>query len=116
MLHAEILRDSIPSSFEQRTSFRLNNPKLNVEVNGRSFNTENWSLNGLLINGIAEDTFVSIPVSGIFGPSNSAEMCRFSGRVVRLDHELNQTAIELDGSSREVAALLPLWVLRYSVR
>ncbi len=116
MLHAEILRDSIPSSFEQRGSFRLNNPKLNVEISGQRFVTENWSLDGLLIKGIGAQTFVSMPLSGIFGPSNSAEMCRFSGRIIRLDYEMNQTAVELDGSSREVAALLPLWVLRYGVR
>lgn len=116
MLHAEILKDSIPSSFEQRGSFRLNNPTLQAEIDGQCYHTENWSLNGILINGIDDNFAVSMPVNGIFGPANAAEMCRFSGRIVRLDHELIQTAIELDGSSREVATLLPLWVLRYGVK
>lgn len=116
MLHAEILKDSIPSSFEQRGSFRLNNPTLHAEINGRRYQTENWSLNGILVNGIADEFFVSMPIKGIFGPANAAEICRFSGQIIRLDHDLTQSAIELDGSSREVAALLPLWVLRYAVK
>ncbi len=55
-------------------------------------------------------------VKGIFGPKGSNEMCQFSGRIVRIDLKMEQIAVELDGSSREVAALLPLWVLKYNIK
>ncbi len=114
MLHAQQLTDSIPNRFEQRDSFRVSNPTLQVEINGHRILTENWSLNGLLLNGLLENAALDKPISGIFGPEGTSEMCHFSGRIVRVDLKKQQVAIELDGSSREVAALLPLWVLKYS--
>ncbi|GLQ06824.1 hypothetical protein [Sneathiella chinensis] len=114
MLHTQEITTSIPNRFEQRDSFRVSSPVLKVEINGQSFRTKNWSLNGLLLEGLPSEACLDHGVTGIFGPDGSAEMCQFSGRIVRIDLKQEQFAIELDGSSREVAALLPLWVLKYN--
>lgn len=116
MLHTPQLNQSIPNRFEQRDSFRITNPVLQVEINGKYIHTENWSLNGLLLQGLLEEASLDKTIQGTFGPVQSAEVCRFGGRIVRIDIKEQQTAIELDGSSREVAALLPLWVLKYGVK
>lgn len=114
MMHAQPLVESVPNRFEQRDSFRISNPVLEVEMNGTRFETENWSLNGLLLNGLMSDAAIDMPIKGIFGPIRSSEMCQFSGRIVRIDLKNQQIAVELDGNSREVAAYLPLWVLKYN--
>lgn len=116
MLHTPQLNRSIPNRFEQRDSFRISNPVLQVEIEGNYFLTENWSLNGLLLCGIIQNAALDMPIYGTFGPNKSAEICKFSGRIVRIDLNGNQMAVELDGSSREVAALLPLWVLKYGTK
>ncbi|MBL4906991.1 MAG: hypothetical protein JKX94_06025 [Sneathiella sp.] len=116
MIHAQQLAESIPNRFELRDSFRVSNPVLQVEINENQFQTENWSLNGLLLNGLMSDAALDRPIVGIFGPAGTSEMCQFSGRIVRIDLKNQQIAVELDGSSREVAALLPLWVLKYSLK
>jgi hypothetical protein len=113
MLYASQLDESVPNRFEQRDSFRITNPVLAVEINDQHFVTENWSLNGVLLCGHMENASLDTQVSGLFGPQNSSEMCQFTGRIVRIDLKNEQFAVELDGSSREVAALLPLWVLKY---
>lgn len=115
MLHAQEISSSVPNRFEQRDSFRVSNPVLEIEIADQKFTTENWSLNGLLINGLLDEAALDSAVKGIFGPQGTSEMCQFSGRIVRIDLKEKQTAIELDGSSREVAALLPLWVLKYNI-
>ncbi|MFT6557237.1 MAG: hypothetical protein ACJAYR_001090 [Sneathiella sp.] len=115
LLHAQQLSTSVPNRFEQRDSFRVSSPMLQVEINGQQFATTNWSLNGILVNGLLENAALDMPVKGIFGPNGTSEMCQFNGRIVRIDLKEKQTAIELDGSSREVAALLPLWVLKYNL-
>ncbi len=116
MLHTPQLNQSVPNRFEQRDSFRISNPALQVEINGKYYLTENWSLNGLLINGLKDSSELDQPIQGTFGPDKSAEICRFSGRIVRIDLKNEQFAIELDGTSKEVAALLPFWVLKYSTK
>ncbi len=116
MLHTQQIDTSVPNRFEQRDSFRVASPTLQAEINGQTFKTENWSLNGILLNGLMENAALDQPVSGIFGPVDTSELCQFSGRIVRIDLKENQIAIELDGSSREVAALLPLWVLKYNIK
>ncbi|OUR77541.1 hypothetical protein A9Q83_10390 [Alphaproteobacteria bacterium 46_93_T64] len=113
VLHTPQLNRSIPNRFEQRDSFRISNPVLRVEIEGHYFQTENWSLNGLLLRGVIDEASLDKPIQGIFGPHKGAEICKFGGRIVRIDLNDDQMAIELDGSSREVAALLPLWVLKY---
>ncbi|MEH6404295.1 MAG: hypothetical protein V7750_13035 [Sneathiella sp.] len=114
MMHTQQLSESIPNRFEQRDSFRVSSPSLQVEINENKFTTENWSLTGILLNGLMADAAIDLPVKGIFGPTNTSELCKFSGRIVRIDLKHQQIAVELDGSSREVAALLPLWVLKYN--
>jgi len=116
VLHTPQLNRSIPNRFEQRDSFRISNPVLQVEIEGNYFLTENWSLNGLLLCGIIQNAALDMPIYGTFGPNKSAEICKFGGRIVRIDLNGNQMAVELDGSSREVAALLPLWVLKYGTK
>lgn len=116
MLQSKIEDEVIRSEFERRGAFRVSNPVLSVEIGGQKYATENWSLNGLLLNGIPADTVQDAPVNGIFGPLGSPEMCRFDGHIVRLDHDSMTTAIELDEKSADVAALLPLWVLKYGGR
>ncbi|WP_148301938.1 PilZ domain-containing protein [Sneathiella glossodoripedis] len=116
MLHTPHLNQSVPNRFEQRDSFRISNPALQVEIDGTYFLTENWSLNGLLIKGLKEDIELDQQIQGTFGPDKSAELCKFSGRIVRIDLKNKQFAIELDGTSKEVAALLPFWVLKYGTR
>ncbi len=116
MLHAEILDQSVASQFEKREAFRISKPILSVEIDGERFSTENWSLDGLLLNGLPENIDLEVPVTGLMGPVGTAEMCRFGGRIVRLDHAGMTTAIELDEKSADVAALLPLWVLKYGAR
>lgn len=116
MLHMPQLNQSVPNRFEQRDSYRISNPVLQVEIDGNYYNTDNWSLNGLLINGLLDGAALDKTVTGTFGPLNSTEVCKFSGRIVRIDPALQQTAIELDGSSKEVAALLPFWVLKFGTQ
>lgn len=116
MLHTPQLNQSVPNRFEQRDSFRISNPALQVEIGGKYYLTDNWSLNGLLIKGLIEDASLDYSVQGTFGPNQTAEICRFSGRIVRIDLKDEQIAIELDGSSKEVAALLPFWVLKYGTK
>ncbi len=116
MLHIDIEEQVVPSASERREAFRVSSPILSVEIGGQKYATENWSLNGLLLNGIPNDTAQDEPVNGIFGPLGSAEMCRFDGHIVRLDRDKMTTAIELDEKSADVAALLPLWVLKYGGR
>lgn len=116
MLHTPRLNQSVPNRFEQRDSFRISNPALQVEIGGKYYLTDNWSLNGLLIKGLIEDASLDYSIKGTFGPNQTAEICRFSGRIVRIDLDDEQIAIELDGSSKEVAALLPFWVLKYGTK
>lgn len=113
MLQIDMPSRSIANRFEKRDAFRISKPILSVEIAGRKFSTENWSLNGMLLNGLPEETDLDEPVEGIFGPMGSTELCRFKGRIVRLDPDSMKTAIELDEKSAEVAALLPIWVLKY---
>ncbi|WP_334129464.1 hypothetical protein [Sneathiella sp.] len=101
---------------EKRRAFRISNPVLSVEIAGRRYSTVNWSLDGLLLNGLPGGAEVDMPVDGIMGPIGAAEMCRFAGKIVRLDAAGMTTAIELDEKSADVAALLPLWVLKYGAR
>jgi hypothetical protein len=70
----------------------------------------------MLLNGIADDLTLDQRVEGIIGPVGSPEICRFGGRIVRIDANDLTTAIELDEKSPDVAALLPLWVLKYGAR
>ncbi len=116
MLHTPQLDQSIPNRFEQRDSFRISSPVLQVEIAGVYYTTENWSLNGLLINGLIKDVGLDHCIKGTFGPQSSADIIRFGGRVVRVDLKNAQMAIELDGTSKEVAALLPFWVLKYGIK
>ncbi|MDF2365896.1 hypothetical protein [Sneathiella sp.] len=116
MLQAEMNTQSIANRFEKRGAFRVSNPVLSVEIEGARFSTENWSLDGMLLNGIANHVALDQPVEGIIGPIGSPEICRFGGRVVRIDERGMTTAIELDEKSADVAALLPLWVLKYGAR
>ena len=116
MLHTPQLDQSIPNRFEQRDSFRISSPILQVEIAGTYYSTENWSLNGLLINGLIDNFGLDDSIKGTFGPKSSADIIRFSGRVVRIDLKNAQMAIELDGTSKEVAALLPFWVLKYGTK
>jgi len=115
LLHAQEISTSVPNRFEQRDSFRVSSPTLQVEIGDDTFLTENWSLNGILLNGLMENAALDQKIEGIFGPAGTSEMCQFSGRIVRIDLKERQIAVELDGSSREVAALLPLWVLKYNM-
>lgn len=105
-----------PDRFERRDAFRVSNPILSVEIAGKKYSTENWSLSGLLLNGIPPGYEADMPIEGIFGPVGSAEMCKFNGQVVRLNNNTMTTAVELDEKSADVAALLPLWVLKYGGR
>lgn len=116
VLQAETFEQSVSNRFEKRGAFRVSNPVLSVEIEGARFSTENWSLDGLLLNGVPEHVELDKPVEGIIGPVGSPEMCRFGGRIVRLDENKMTTAIELDEKSADVAALLPLWVLKYGAR
>jgi len=116
VLQAEINTQSVSNRFEKRGAFRVSNPVLSVEIDGVRFSTENWSLDGLLLNGVAEHIELDKPIEGIIGPIGSPEMCRFGGRIVRIDEDEMTTAIELDEKNADVAALLPLWVLKYGAR
>ena len=116
MLQAELKEQSVANRFEKRGAFRVSNPVLSVEIQGSRFSTENWSLDGLLLNGVPDQINLDEPIEGIVGPVGSPEMCRFGGRIVRFDENSMTTAIELDSKSADVAALLPLWVLKYSTR
>ncbi|WP_169569995.1 hypothetical protein [Sneathiella limimaris] len=116
MLHTPQLNQSVPNRFEQRDSYRVSNPVLQVEIDGTYYTTVNWSLNGLLIDGLIKGVDLDSDVSGTFGPNQSPEICRFAGRIVRIDLKSKQMAIELDGCSKEVAALLPFWVLKYGTK
>ena len=116
MLQTEMNTYAVANRFEKRGAFRVSNPVLSVEIEGARFSTENWSLDGLLLNGIADHLVLDQPVEGIIGPIGSPEICRFGGRVVRIDEGDMTTAIELDEKSADVAALLPLWVLKYGAR
>ncbi|MCF8466018.1 MAG: hypothetical protein K9G33_01310 [Sneathiella sp.] len=116
MLQTDTTNQSVSNRFEKRGAFRVSNPVLSVEIDGIKFSTENWSLNGLLLNGVPDPCKLDTLVEGIVGPIGSAEMCRFGGRIVRLDQNTMTTAIELDEQSADVAALLPLWVLKYGAR
>ncbi|MCC3306589.1 hypothetical protein [Sneathiella sp. HT1-7] len=116
MLQAEMNTQSVANRFEKRGAFRVSNPVLSVEIEGIRFSTENWSLDGMLLNGIADHVILDQTVEGIIGPVGSPEMCRFGGRIVRIDEDEMTTAVELDEKSADVAALLPLWVLKYGTR
>ena len=116
VLHAEVNDLSVENRFEKRGAFRVSNPVLSVEIDGTRFSTENWSLDGMMINGVPDRIELDEPVQGIIGPVGSPEMCRFGGRIVRVDIHNMTTAIELDEKSPDVAALLPLWVLKYGTR
>ncbi|MEH6545823.1 MAG: hypothetical protein V7701_05315 [Sneathiella sp.] len=111
-----IEKEATPNRFERRDAFRVSNPILGVEIMGKKYSTENWSLSGLLLNGIPPGYETEMPIEGIFGPVGSVEMCRFNGHIVRLNNSMMTTAIELDEKSADVAALLPLWVLKYGSR
>jgi hypothetical protein len=112
----EVEQENCPDQFERRGAFRVSNPVLSVEINGKKYSTENWSLNGLLLNGIPPGCKKEMLIEGIFGPVGSAEMCKFNGQIVRFDDNSMTTAIELDEKSADVAALLPFWVLKYGGR
>ncbi|MEH6527359.1 MAG: hypothetical protein V7723_14910 [Sneathiella sp.] len=119
MLQTEVKyieNETAPDRFEKRDAFRVSNPTLSVEIKGKKYSTENWSLSGLLLNGIPPGYETEMPIEGIFGPVGSVEMCRFNGHIVRLNNNMMTTAIELDEKSADVAALLPLWVLKYGSR
>lgn len=116
MLQVETNIQSVSNRFEKRGAFRVSNPILSVEIEGVRLSTENWSLDGLLLNGVAEHLELNKQIEGIIGPVGSPEMCRFGGRIVRIDKDEMTTAIELDDKNADVAALLPLWVLKYSAR
>ena len=116
MLQAEMTNQSVPNRFEKRGAFRVSNPVLSVEIEGTKFSTENWSLSGLLLNGVPATCRLDAPIEGIVGPIGSPEICRFGGRIVRLDHDTMTTAIELDEQSADIAAMLPFWVLKYGAR
>ncbi|MEX1037141.1 MAG: hypothetical protein WDZ54_14420 [Sneathiella sp.] len=116
MLQAEKSDLSIENRFEKRGAFRVSKPVLSVEIRGMQFSTENWSLDGMMLNGVPDQVELDKPVEGIIGPVGSPEMCRFGGRIVRVDAQNMTTAIELDEKSPDVAALLPLWVLKYGAR
>lgn len=116
MLQTETLDHAVQGGVERRRAFRISNPVLSVEINEMRYATINWSLDGLLLNGLPKGAVTGMPVSGIMGPVGAAEMCRFAGKIVRLDQTGMTTAIALDEKSADVAALLPLWVLKYGAR
>ena len=116
MLHTSQLNESVPNRFEQRGSFRVSKPTLEISLGDDTYTTENWSLNGLLIKGNLPESSLDMEISGFMKPEGTAENCYFSGRVVRIDLKERQFAVELDGQSREVAAYLPLWVIKYGSR
>ena len=116
VLQAEMNDLSVENRFEKRGAFRVSKPVLSVEIDGTQFSTENWSLDGMMLNGVLGQAELDKPVEGIVGPVGSPEMCRFGGRIVRVDTQSMTTAIELDEKSPDVAALLPLWVLKYGTR
>ncbi len=113
MLHTSQLNESVPNRFEQRGSFRVYNPVLQVTLGEHTYGTENWSLNGLLLKGMLPEISLDKEIEGFMNPQGTVERCHFKGRIVRIDLKESQFAIELDGQSREVAAFLPLWVLKY---
>ncbi len=69
-------------------------PVLEVAIGEWRFQSINWSMGGMLLDGIAED--IGLRVRGTYALSGSRETMPFVGTVVRVDPESGYSAICFD--------------------
>ena len=84
---------------EARQDRRYLMPILEVSIGDWRFRSVNWSMGGLLLDGIAED--IGLRVRGTFALSGSCEAMPFAGTVVRVDPESGHSAICFDDPRAE---------------
>ena len=84
---------------ELRRDRRYLVPVLDVTIGEGRYQALNWSMGGLLIDGVCHD--IGSRVRGSFGLSGSCETMPFAATVVRIDPEFGSCAICFDDPSFE---------------
>lgn len=74
-------------------------PVLDVMIGESRYQAINWSMGGLLIDGVCHD--IGSRVRGSFALSGSRELMPFAATVVRIDPEYGSCAIVFDDPSFE---------------
>jgi hypothetical protein len=87
-----VLRTNFDRS-EMRRDRRYAAPVFDVEIGGGRFRSINWSLGGLLLDGLIEGAEASGRVRGTLGVAGGRETLRFAAAVVRRDPATNQSAL-----------------------
>jgi hypothetical protein len=82
---------------ELRRDRRYLLPALDVTIGEFKFNAINWSMGGLLIDGVCHD--IGSRVRGSFGLFGSSEPMPFAATVVRIEPETGSCAICFDDPS-----------------
>lgn len=82
---------------ELRRDRRYLLPALNVTIGDLKYHAVNWSMGGLLIDGVCHD--IGSRVRGSFGLSGSSEPMPFAATVVRIEPEHGHCAICFDDPS-----------------
>jgi hypothetical protein len=81
---------------DRRADVRITSPALSVDLDGRDFETRDWSLGGFLIRGIPRHFEVGDSLQGQLGPLSSETRAPFRGRVIRVDRMSDSVAIRFD--------------------
>ncbi|HEX3881733.1 MAG TPA: PilZ domain-containing protein [Stellaceae bacterium] len=84
---------------ELRRDRRYLMPGLDVKIGEGQYHAINWSMGGLLIDGVCHD--IGSRVRGCFGLTGSREPMPFAATVVRIDPEYGSCAICFDDPSVE---------------
>ena len=79
---------------ELRRDRRYFAPSLEATIGDGQYRAINWSMGGLLIDGVCQD--IGTRVRGTFGLSGSREFMPFAATVVRIDPEYGSCAICFD--------------------
>jgi hypothetical protein len=93
----------MPRSCIDRTELRRDRryllPALDVTIGGGKYRAINWSMGGLLIDGVCHD--IGSRVRGSFGVIGSSEPMPFAATVLRIDPQFGSCAICFDDPQLE---------------
>jgi hypothetical protein len=78
---------------EMRRDRRYAAPVFDVEIGGGRFRSINWSLGGLLLDGLVDNAGASGRVRGTLGLAGGRETMRFDAAIVRRDPASGQSAL-----------------------
>jgi hypothetical protein len=78
-------------------------PTFEVIVECEQYRSIDWSLGGILLDGVCEGCVIGTLVEGWLALPGSRDAFAFSGRIVRTDQDAGSTVVRFDEFEEEVA-------------